>query len=299
MLQKIDSIRAFKVTRIISLVLVSVGLFGLIAALFGFHLFNYDVDFVGGTTLQFEMYTQVDSALSTQVEKIFEDVTGFQASSVTKAGDQGTQVLIKSKELDSEIRDEIFEAVRKEFNLPAEDLPIKSDYVSASVGADLRSSAVKASVIAVVLILIYITIRFEFRSALAAICALVHDLLVMLTVYVIFQIPFNMNFIAAALTILGYSINATIIIFDRIRANRKLYPKEQFADVVNMSIRQTMPRSVNTTLTTLFSIIMLVIFGVSSIRTFAVPVAVGVICGCYSSVFVAGPVWNWLVMKAK
>lgn len=135
--------------------------------------------------------------------------------------------------------------------------PIKSDYVSASVDADLRNSAIIASAVAAVLILLYITIRFEFRSGIAAVIALVHDLLVMLSMYIIFQIPFNMNFIAAALTILGYSINATIVVFDRIRENRKLMPKEEFASVVDHSIWQTMNRSINTTVTTLLAIVLL------------------------------------------
>ena len=169
--------------------------------------------------------------------------------------------------------------------------------VSASVGSDLRKSAVKASVLAVLLILVYITIRFELRSGIAAVCSLVHDLLVMLSIYVIFQIPFNMNFIAAALTILGYSINAPIVVFDRIRANKKLYQKAGFSEIVNRSIGQTMGRSINTTVTTLLAILMLVIFGVSSIRTFAIPVCVGVVAGCFSSVFLSGPMWNLLISK--
>lgn len=129
------------------------------------------------------------------------------------------------------------------------------------MGADLRNSAIIASAVAAVLILLYITIRFEFRSGIAAVIALVHDLLVMLSMYIIFQIPFNMNFIAAALTILGYSINATIVVFDRIRENRKLMPKEEFASVVDHSIWQTMNRSINTTVTTLLAIVLLFDFG--------------------------------------
>ncbi len=299
MLKQFDFVKAFKVTSLISLVLVAAGVIGLIGAVFGVHLFNYDVDFIGGTTLQYELHTEVTPEITKNIESIFQEVTGKHASSVTKAGDSGTEVQIKSTELDSETRDQVFQAIKEAYELPEDDTPIKSDYVSASVGSDLRKSAVTASAIAVVLILIYITIRFELRSGLAAVIALVHDLLVMLSVYVIFQIPFNMNFIAAALTILGYSVNATIIIFDRVRENKKLYPKWEFSAVVNHSIQQTMARSINTTLTTLFAIIMLVIFGVSTIRTFAIPVCVGILCGCYSSVFLSGPIWNWLVNKKK
>ena len=150
-----------------------------------------------------------------------------------------------------------------------------------------------------ILILIYITIRFEFRSGVAAVVALVHDILVMLSMYIIFRIPFNMNFIAAALTILGYSINATIVVFDRVRENRKLELKASFGDVVDKSIWQTMTRSIYTTITTLLAIVMLLILGVSSIRNFALPLLIGILSGCYSSVCISGPVWCALTGKGK
>ena len=197
------------------------------------------------------------------------------------------------------MRDAAFEAVRAAYNLPETDSPIKSEFVSASVGSDLKRSAVLASAIAVALILVYITIRFQFFSGLAAVIALVHDLLIMLSVYIIFRIPFNMNFIAAALTILGYSINATIVVFDRVRENIRLEPEKKFGQIVDTSIHQTLSRSVNTTLTTLFAIVLLVVFGVDSIRNFALPVCVGVICGCYSSVCISGPMWNLFESKKK
>lgn len=296
-LNELDYVKSYKITSLIAIVFMAVGLISLLCLPFGVHLFNYDVDFIGGTTLQYDLHIEVTPEVTKEVSRIFTDTTGMQESSVTKAGDSGTQVLIKCKELDSETRDQVFEALRAAYNLPEEDTPIKSDYVSASVGSDLRKSAVKASVLAVLLILVYITIRFELRSGIAAVCSLVHDLLVMLSIYVIFQIPFNMNFIAAALTILGYSINATIVVFDRIRENRRLYQKVGFSEIVNRSIGQTMGRSINTTVTTLLAILMLVIFGVSSIRTFAIPVSVGVVAGCFSSVFLSGPMWNLLVSK--
>lgn len=290
-------VKNFKITGIISLVLVATGLVALLLAPLGVSLFNFDIDFIGGTTMQFEMHRAVDANIAADVAEIVEAVTGSKPSSVTKAGDGGTQVAIKTAELDSEARDAVFQAVREAYALPDGDTPIKSDFVSASVGSDLKKSAVLASAIAVALILVYITIRFQFFSGLAAVIALLHDLLVMLSMYVIFQIPFNMNFIAAALTILGYSINATIVVFDRVRENRKLNAKAPFGEVVDNSIHQTMSRSLNTTLTTLFSILMLLIFGVSSIRNFALPVCIGIVCGCYSSVCISGPVWNALEQR--
>lgn len=288
----------FKVFAIISILFISVGLVGLILLPFGVQLFNFDIDFLGGTTMQYELHTAITSDVTSDVEAIVEDISGMEASSVTKAGDSGTQVVIKMLEVESETRDAIFEAVAEKYGLEDSDL-IKSDYVSSSVGADLTSKALKASLIAVALILVYITIRFEFRSGLAAIIALVHDLLVMLSMYIIFQIPFNMNFIAAALTIFGYSINATIVVFDRIRENKKNVQNNKwtFAEIVDKSIWQTMARSLNTTFTTLVVMVMLLLLGVSSIRNFAAPICVGVICGCYSSVCISGSMWNLLKGK--
>ena len=294
-----DFVKNFKFTGLISIVLALTGLVGLLLAPFGVFLFNFDIDFVGGTTMQFEMHQDVTAELTAKVSGIVAGATGVSPSSVIKAGDAGTQVVIKCAELSSEMRDAAFEAVRAAYNLPETDSPIKSEFVSASVGSDLKRSAVLASAIAVALILVYITIRFQFFSGLAAVIALVHDLLIMLSVYIIFRIPFNMNFIAAALTILGYSINATIVVFDRVRENIRLEPEKKFGQIVDTSIHQTLSRSVNTTLTTLFAIVLLVVFGVDSIRNFALPVCVGVICGCYSSVCISGPMWNLFESKKK
>lgn len=294
-----DFVKNFKITGLISIVLALTGLAGLLLAPFGVSLFNFDIDFVGGTTMQFEMHQDVTAELTANVSGIVAGATGVRPSSVIKAGDAGTQVVIKCAELSSEMRDAAFEAVRAAYGLPETDSPIKSEFVSASVGSDLKRSAVLASAIAVALILVYITIRFQFFSGLAAVIALVHDLLIMLSVYIIFRIPFNMNFIAAALTILGYSINATIVVFDRVRENVRLEPEKKFGQIVDDSIHQTLSRSVNTTLTTLFAIVLLVVFGVDSIRNFALPVCVGVICGCYSSVCISGPMWNLFESKKK
>ena len=284
----------FKIFAIISILLVVTGIVGLLCLPFGVRLFNFDIDFLGGTTMQFELHTKVDRAVTDDVADIVHNVAGIRPSSVISGGDEGTQVIIKSAELDSATRDAVFAAVAEKYGIPEGEQPIKSDYVSASVGSDLRNAAITASVVAVLLILVYITFRFELRSGIAAIVALVHDILVMLSMYIIFRIPFNMNFIAAALTILGYSINATIVVFDRVRENRKLDSKSDFGAIVDRSIWQTMTRSINTTVTTLFPIVLLLIFGVSSVRNFALPLTIGILSGCYSSVCISGPVWNLL-----
>ncbi len=281
----------FKLFAAISILLVSLGLVSLILLPFKIYLFNLDIDFLGGVTMQVDLERPVDSTVTSEVREIVRNVTGSYPSAVTKAGD--TEVQIKTLELDSETRDALFQQLSQTYGLSEGNQPSTS-YVSASVGKDLRSAAFSAAGLACLLILIYIVIRFELRSGIAAIVALVHDILVMLSMYVVFQIPFNINFIAVALTILGYSINATIVVFDRVRENRKISGDTPFDEVMDRSIWQTMTRSINTTLTTLFTIVTILIFGVSAIRSFALPLLIGVLSGCYSSVCIAGPVWSKL-----
>lgn len=281
----------FKLFAVISILLVSLGLVSLILLPFKIYLFNLDIDFLGGVTMQVDLERPVDSTVTSEVREIVRNVTGSYPSAVTKAGE--TEVQIKTLELDSETRDALFQQLSQTYGLSEGNQPSTS-YVSASVGKDLRNAAFSAAGLACLLILIYIVIRFELRSGIAAIVALVHDILVMLSMYVVFQIPFNINFIAVALTILGYSINATIVVFDRVRENRKISGDTTFDEVMDRSIWQTMTRSINTTLTTLFTIVTILIFGVSAIRSFALPLLIGVLSGCYSSVCIAGPVWSKL-----
>ena len=291
----------FKVFAIISAVLIAAGLVGLILSLCGVpNVFNFDIDFVGGTTFEFQLDRTADKAVTDHVAELYEQALGRKPSSVTSTGTSTGETGVRIKAL--ELTDAEVEAVRDAV-VQAYGVDVEKGYqverVSASVGKDLTRSAFLASGVAVLLILLYIAIRFEFRSGVAAVIALIHDLLVMLSVYVIFRIPFNINFIAAALTILGYSINATIVVFDRVRENRKTMKTGSFAVIVDTSIWDTMSRSINTTVTTLIVMLMLLIFGVSSIRNFALPICVGVLCGCYSSVCISGPLWNLLARSGK
>ncbi len=286
----IPFVKNFKVTGLISIVLCIVGLVSIIALPFGKSFFNLDLDFVGGVTMEYELGTSVTREVSDDIADIIAEATGVRPSTVTKSGNGGTMVTVKMTEIDSESRDKAFEAVKAAYGDKVE--LVSSDFVSASVGKDITRAAFVASALAALLILIYISIRFELRSGFAAIVCLIHDLLVMLSVYVIFRISMNMNFIAAALTIIGYSINATIVVFDRVRENyKKSGGNENFRRVVDRSVTQTMRRSIGTTITTLLPIILLVILGVSSIRNFAIPIMVGVIAGGYSSTCIAGPLW--------
>ncbi|MCR5648335.1 MAG: protein translocase subunit SecF, partial [Oscillospiraceae bacterium] len=293
--KKIPVIRRFKITGIIAIVCCIAAVVALVALPFGGTFFNLDQDFVGGVTMNVDIGRPFSDDTAADIRDIVADVTGSQPFSVTKAGNRGTQASIRMGEVPSEQRDAIFEAMKAKFG---ETVTLESsDFVSASVGKDITKSAFLASIIAAALILIYITIRFEFRSGLAAVICLIQNLLVMISVYVIFRMPLNMNFIAAALTIIGYSINTTIVVFDRIRENVKKSAGGSFKEIVDISVHQTMRRSIGTTITTLLPVILIIIFGVPSIRNFAIPIAVGVIAGTFSSVFIAGPLWS--AMRGK
>jgi preprotein translocase SecF subunit len=253
--------------------------------------FNFDIDFLGGTTMHIELEKEYDG--TTDYEKLnaaVMEVTGENVSSIQKTGDAGDEVIIKVKEIDSETRNKVFDKIKETYNLTSQ-APLAVDNVSSAIGADLRKAAVMSSLVAVLLMLIYITFRFEFKTGLAAVICLVHDVLIILTFYSLFRIPMSINFIAAVLTILGYSINATIIVFDRVRENMKLQRKQGFANVVNLSIWQTMRRSINTSITTFFVISALYILGVPAIKDFALPIMMGIVAGTYSSVFISGNIW--------
>ena len=298
MKEKLNFVKKLPIFSTIAALFCIIGLVSLLLLPFGVNFFNLDIDFVGGTTLQYNMHQELDKHALDKIAKSVEQVIGAPVSSIQKAGETNQEVVIKTKTLETEVRDQVFAKLQSEYNLQDTDI-LSVDNVDPVMGADLRNSAIIAAFLAVVLMLIYIGFRFDFKSGLAAVISLVNDLLVMLSIYVVLQIPMNMNFIAAALTILGYSINATIVVFDRVRENRKLLRKVTFDDLVNTSIWQTLTRSINTTVTTLLTIVMVMIFGVTSIRNFAIPISVGIVAGLYSSVFLSGPIWAKFMGRGK
>lgn len=295
MKKKFPIVKNFKFFSIVSAVLVSAGLLGLILMPFGINLFNLDIDFIGGTTMHIELNKDVTNEDITTTTDIIENLIGDKISPIQKIGD-GTEILITSKDIPSQTRTEVINAIKTEFNLADTDI-LSTDNVSPKVGADLQRAAITAALVASLLMLIYITFRFEFTSGLSAIICLAHDILVILSLYVIFKLPLNLNFIAVALTILGYSINAGIIVFDRVRENSKLDKRADFADVVEKSLWQTMGRTINTTITTLLPILMIYILGVPSLKSFTLPLMVGIIAGAYSSIFLSGSLWVFLKGK--
>lgn len=274
-----------KIFFIISAIIIAAGIVGFIVN----GGFNTDIDFTGGSEVYVDLGTEYDE---NAVRDAVKGIDGVSVSTVQKS--DGNSAVIRTTELSMEQKIAVQDAIKEKF---ANANILSVDNVSASSGADLWNNAAMSIVIAVVLMLIYITFRFELLTGLSAVMALCHDMLVMMSIYAIFRLPVNTSFIAAILTILGYSINATIVVFDRIRENTRFLRKESFVDVANRSIWQTMARSINTSVTTLITLICLYILGVPSIKEFALPLIVGVICGCYSSVFLASSFW--VLFKGK
>ena len=262
----------------ISLVVIAAG----VVSFFVNGGFNLDIDFAGGTEIVVTGIKYDEGAITKSIEAV-KDV---KVSTVQKTEDG---VLIKTKFLSDAQKTAVSAKLAQDF----EGAKVGSvESISPSIGKELWKSAGISIAIAAILMLLYITFRFEVLSGIAAVIALIHDLLIMVAFYAIFRFPVNTSFIAAILTILGYSINATIVIFDRIRENTRIAPKNAtFFGVVNNSIKQTFARSVNTSLTTLFTLVVLYIIGVDSIKEFALPLIIGIIAGTYSSVFISGSIW--------
>lgn len=235
---------------------------------------------------------QIDFEKTVPIEDIKKITNTFDTkASIIHAGTNKEEIIIKSTlDLDNQERNEIFTKFKEEYGLKDEAL-IQSQKFGPAIGSEIQKKALIAVVLATIGILVYTSFRFEVNFGVAAIIALVHDALVVFAVYAVFNIPLNSTFVAAILTIVGYSINDTIVIFDRIRENLKLMKKEKYEDIANTSIKQTLSRTINTTITTLLAIVTLYILGVDAIKDFAFPLIVGMITGTYSSIFIASPIW--------
>ena len=243
---------------------------------------NFGIDFRGGTQVVINMGKDFEKA---EIDSI---VTKYANDAVTNKV-ENTQLEIKSNNLDSEKISSMFKEIKEKYNLEDKAL-VSQDEIGQSVGKELTNKAIIALLVANVAMLIYVAIRFEFKFGLAAILALVHDILITISVYAIFNVPVNSPFIAAILTIVGYSINDTIVIFDRIRENGKTMRRVNSTELANISITQTMSRSINTVLTTLITITAVYVF-VPTVREFAFPLIIGILSGAYSSIFIASPLW--------
>ena len=259
---------------------------------------NYSLDFVGGTSTTMTLTEDMSiEEIDAQIVPLIEEITGDGNVQTTKVAGSN-QVIIKTRTLNVEERKEFADVMVNNFGV-AED-SITAETISATISSEMQTGAVKAIVVATVLMLLYIWFRFkDIRFGASAVAALVHDVLVVLAFYAIVKISVGNTFIACMLTIVGYSINATIVIFDRIRENLKeMRNKEELQELVNRSISQTLSRSIFTSLTTFFMVAALEVFGVSSIREFALPLIAGIICGTYSSICLTGAMWYVLRTRA-
>ena len=258
---------------------------------------KYSLEFKGGTSTNVTFAEDMPiKEIDARVTPLVEKVTGDKNVQATKVVGSN-QVIIKTVTLDVKEREVLNQALEEEFGVSKDD--ITSESISSTVSSEMRADAVKAVVVATILMLLYIWFRFkDIRFASSAVIALLHDVLVVLAFYAIARVSVGNTFIACMLTIVGYSINATIVIFDRIRENMAgARKKEDLENLVNASITQTLTRSVYTSLTTFIMVFLLFVMGVSSIREFALPLMVGIICGGYSSVCITGALWY--VMKTK
>lgn len=250
---------------------------------------NYSVDFLGGTVIQLRFENPVTegdirSALATI------DLGGSEVKQIAEIGAEPEILIrIKKTEISEATVESIKEAIRT--TLPGNTFDVRSiDAVGPKIGAELRSAAFWATLVALGCILVYISIRFEFIFALAAVLALFHDVVITLGIFSVLDKELSLAIVAALMTIVGYSLNDTIVVFDRIRENLKRLRAKKMDEIINTSINQTLSRTIITGVTTLFAVLVLFVFGGSVIRDFALAIIIGVVIGTYSSIYIASPV---------
>jgi preprotein translocase SecF subunit len=262
--------------------------------------FNFDVEFMGGIRMQVNIGQSFNND---EVAAIVKDATGLDAT-VQKSG-TGESAIIKLPAGDAEDggeanKDAVFSALSEKYNLDEEAL-LSVQSASPSFGKQVQQKALSYTLLAILCILIYIIIRFDWRSGIMAVAALALNVLVMASVYSITNIAINSTFIAAMLTVVGYSINNTIVIFDRIRENMKSRRRsESITEMTNRSISETLGRTINSTITTLITIVLIYILGVTTIKQFALPLIIGIVIGAFTSIFLASTFWAaWKEAEAE
>ncbi len=295
MAMKFSFVKHSKKFMIVSIVII---LAGLICGIF-MGGFNLGIDFTGGSILTVDLkqtyeIDDLQTCLSNAGEK------GFTVFRLDKTG-EGTEAQMRIRPQADEAadiaqRDNILAKIQEVY--PEAELT-NVERIGAVASSSLIKNAIFAVAIAGVLILLYISIRFEFHFGVSSIVCLLHDVLIMMSLVCIFRVEINSSFIAAVLTIVGYSINNTIVVFDRMRETRKASPEIDLDELVDTSLHKTLTRSIYTSITTLATIVILFILGPSSIKEFAFPIIVGLVAGTYSSLFLAAPLWDVLIRKSK
>lgn len=293
---RFDFIGKRKIWFIISLIVVLIG----VAGYFIQGGFNFGIDFLGGSLIEVEFDGSTDVG---QIRDVLED-TGYGSSIIQQTDDNKYIIRIKAEEigksLEIEEKARILDALDEGIGINP--VLLQDRTVNPGFGSILIRNALIAMAISLAGILIYVWIRFEFRFGATAIVTLAHDVLVTLGVYAILNREINTSTIAALLTIIGYSLNDTIVVFDRIRENTPQSRSLGYANVVNQSVNMTLSRSINTSITSLFPVILLLILGTTALKDFALALTVGIISGTYSSIFFASPllvVWNNRFSKYK
>lgn len=247
---------------------------------------NYGIDFSGGNLFQLKFEKSITlNQINSNLDEIAKTIHQVNPNSRKVQISEDNTVIIRTPELKESEKTEVLDNLKKIGNFEID----KEEKVGASVGEELKTSAILALSIGAVLIILYITFRFEFTFAIAAVAALFHDLIIAIGIIALLGYEIDTPFIAAILTILGYSINDTIVVFDRIRENMKRKNRGTFEQCLDKSVNQVMIRSLNTSVTTLFAIIAILVFGGDSLKTFIMTLLIGILAGTYSSVFIATP----------
>lgn len=267
--------------------------------------FNLGMDFTGGNVINIKAAGEITSAEYNTIVSTAEGVLAEQGLSLSQAqlegesGQQAVSIQYQNKDGVEDMSD-INTAVVTALNdaLPGYTIT-PAETMSASSSAELLTNALLAIFIALIFILIYIAIRFEFLSGVAAMITLFHDVLIMCACVLIFRIEVNSSFVAAVITILGYSINNTIIVFDRVRENLSKPSLDELSNrqIADLSIKQTLNRTLNTSITTIVAIFMLALIGVPQMSEFVIPILIGLIAGTYASIFISAPLWAGMMAK--
>ncbi len=283
-----------KFFAIVSLVAILVGVLGLVIN----GGLKYGIDFTGGTNIQIDMMGKEYN--TDEMEALVSEVLGGKEVQVQSMAD-GKYVVIKTEALSGYLEegeekevDKVFSAVEEKYEIEIPESERNVTTIGESTSKKILTDSMYAVLIAVALMLLYITIRFEFLSGVAAVLGLAHNIVIMIGFYAIMGLPINNSFVAAVLTIVGYSINNTIVIFDRVRENVKKEKSLSYEEIADKSISQSLARTINSSITTLLTIGMLYILGVSSIREFALPIIVGIVAGTFASIFLCAPLWVYM-----